>query len=171
MPQISDPKEGSAATLMKRFEHRMRRQKLKKVREGFSTSHDSSLAPSRQASIFVDLRTPDSRSCRLPPRSFVLLPISPVAPLNNNELRFDTKLRSLAQAALAYEKPDLLDKALHVIPVDQIVRRAEEYELLNSEGMGNDQHSISRWGYTDLMIRALMRYGLSLPFPAHRLCY
>ncbi|KAL8788306.1 MAG: hypothetical protein Q9195_007362 [Heterodermia aff. obscurata] len=97
-----------------------------------------------------------------------LWPKIPIPPVEVSGVRFQERLHHLSEIPIRYEDPAILEKALSVIPVDDIYREAEEEDHLNqAKAMNFDPGERPQLDYQDYVIRALSsattRAGMTSP--------
>ncbi len=129
---------------------------IKRMNELTSRSQSRSASPSPQ-----DFGTPQPPvDHTLPTYSSIRnLPIIPEAPRDARSLRLRNMWLSLSNIPLRWENPGQLDQALSKIPLDQIYNEAEEEsQILQAEAESLGSGKKAAWGYSDCVIRALMRW-------------
>ena len=128
----------------------------KRMNDLTSRSQSRSASPSPR-----DFGTPQPPSEHTLPTyaSIRNLPIIPEAPRDVRSLRLRNMWHSLSNIPLRWENPGLLDEALKLIPLDQIYNEAEEEsQVLQAEAESLGSGKKAAWGYSDCVIRALMRW-------------
>lgn len=106
-----------------------------------------------------DSPAPQADPSQAPPsyRSLRNLPLVPQPPPDARSIRFQTMLNALSQTPVRWEKPDVLDEALRLVPLSRIYDEAEE----ESQILKAEAESVGKkptWVMEDCLIMALLKW-------------